>query len=180
TPDLSAMHHDTSSDLKVVDTKLKNILEISNTSLEMRKVVVQLDIKPRSGPPGGNWERHTNPEETGSCGGNQEKNNTPKETENENRQLLCTYMQEHQLKGSMFSPIWWQKIMQLSCLMQMRIYFKCCSCCWTKMHGTQHSCFCWRLKVMGMSEDVSINKFFDEAMMVELAQQSADLHHAIM
>ncbi|XP_075666201.1 hexokinase-1-like [Castanea sativa] len=42
TPDLSAMHHDTSSDLKVVDTKLKNILEISNTSLEMRKVVVQL------------------------------------------------------------------------------------------------------------------------------------------
>ncbi|XP_075667208.1 110 kDa U5 small nuclear ribonucleoprotein component CLO-like isoform X2 [Castanea sativa] len=28
----------------------------------------------------------------------------------------------------------------------------------------------------GMSEDVSINKFFDEAMMVELAQQSADLH----
>ncbi|KAF3947793.1 hypothetical protein CMV_026124, partial [Castanea mollissima] len=62
TPDLSAMHHDTSSDLKVVDTKLKNILEISNTSLEMRKVVVQLDIKPCSGPPGGNWERHTNPE----------------------------------------------------------------------------------------------------------------------
>ncbi|KAF3948280.1 hypothetical protein CMV_025705 [Castanea mollissima] len=32
----------------------------------------------------------------------------------------------------------------------------------------------------GMSEDVSINKFFDEAMMVELAQQSADLHHAMM
>lgn len=28
TPDLSAMHHDTSSDLKVVDTKLKNILEV--------------------------------------------------------------------------------------------------------------------------------------------------------
>ncbi|KAF3964515.1 hypothetical protein CMV_011204 [Castanea mollissima] len=28
----------------------------------------------------------------------------------------------------------------------------------------------------GMSEDVSINKFFDEAMMVEQAQQSADLH----
>jgi U5 small nuclear ribonucleoprotein component len=28
----------------------------------------------------------------------------------------------------------------------------------------------------GMSEDVSINKFFDEAMVVELAQQAADLH----
>uniref|UniRef100_A0A2N9GIF9 Phosphotransferase n=1 Tax=Fagus sylvatica TaxID=28930 RepID=A0A2N9GIF9_FAGSY len=42
TPDMSAMHHDTSSDLKVVDNKLKNILEISNTSLEMRKVVVEL------------------------------------------------------------------------------------------------------------------------------------------
>ncbi|CAI0438153.1 unnamed protein product, partial [Linum tenue] len=28
----------------------------------------------------------------------------------------------------------------------------------------------------GMSEDVSINKFFDEAMMVELAQQAADIH----
>ncbi|XP_075647584.1 uncharacterized protein LOC142618522 [Castanea sativa] len=32
----------------------------------------------------------------------------------------------------------------------------------------------------GMSEDVSINKFFDEAMMVELAQQSPDLHHAMV
>jgi U5 small nuclear ribonucleoprotein component len=28
----------------------------------------------------------------------------------------------------------------------------------------------------GMSEDVSGNKFFDEAMMVELAQQTGDLH----
>lgn len=28
----------------------------------------------------------------------------------------------------------------------------------------------------GMSEDVSINKFFDEAMMNELAQQTADIH----
>lgn len=28
----------------------------------------------------------------------------------------------------------------------------------------------------GMSEDVSISKFFDEAMMHELAQQAADLH----
>lgn len=31
-----------------------------------------------------------------------------------------------------------------------------------------------------MSEDVSINKFFDEAMMVELAQQAADLHQQMM
>ncbi|CAL5430929.1 unnamed protein product [Camellia sinensis] len=28
----------------------------------------------------------------------------------------------------------------------------------------------------GMSEDVSVNKFFNEAMVVELAQQAADLH----
>ncbi|XP_057420548.1 110 kDa U5 small nuclear ribonucleoprotein component CLO [Lotus japonicus] len=32
----------------------------------------------------------------------------------------------------------------------------------------------------GMSEDVSISKFFDEAMMVELAQQEADLHQQMM
>lgn len=32
----------------------------------------------------------------------------------------------------------------------------------------------------GMSEDVSINKYFDEAMMVELAQQDADLHQQMM
>ena len=32
----------------------------------------------------------------------------------------------------------------------------------------------------GMSEDVSINKFFDEAMMNELAQQAADLHLQMM
>ncbi|PKI66741.1 110 kDa U5 small nuclear ribonucleoprotein component CLO [Punica granatum] len=32
----------------------------------------------------------------------------------------------------------------------------------------------------GMSEDVSINKFFDEAMMVELAQHAADQHHQII
>ncbi|WOL01244.1 small nuclear ribonucleoprotein [Canna indica] len=32
----------------------------------------------------------------------------------------------------------------------------------------------------GMSEDVSINKFFDEAMVVELAQQAADVHLQIM
>ncbi|KAL3652079.1 hypothetical protein CASFOL_001760 [Castilleja foliolosa] len=32
----------------------------------------------------------------------------------------------------------------------------------------------------GMSEDVSINEFFDEAMVVELAQQAADLHQQII
>ncbi|KAI7751922.1 hypothetical protein M8C21_024044, partial [Ambrosia artemisiifolia] len=42
TPDMSAMHHDSTPDLKVVATKLKDILEISNTSLKMRKVVVQV------------------------------------------------------------------------------------------------------------------------------------------
>ncbi|GAV61252.1 Hexokinase_1 domain-containing protein/Hexokinase_2 domain-containing protein [Cephalotus follicularis] len=42
TPDMSAMHHDTSSDLKVVGNKLRQILEISNTSLKMRKVVIEL------------------------------------------------------------------------------------------------------------------------------------------
>ncbi|KAA8534937.1 hypothetical protein F0562_029847 [Nyssa sinensis] len=42
TPDMSAMHHDTSSDLRVVGSKLKDILEISNTSLKTRKVVVEL------------------------------------------------------------------------------------------------------------------------------------------
>ncbi|KAF7142737.1 hypothetical protein RHSIM_Rhsim05G0028700 [Rhododendron simsii] len=42
TPDTSAMHHDTSSDLKVVGSKLKNILEISNSSLKTRKVIVEL------------------------------------------------------------------------------------------------------------------------------------------
>lgn len=42
TPDMSAMHHDTSYDLKVVGNKLKDILEISNTTLKTRKVVVEL------------------------------------------------------------------------------------------------------------------------------------------
>ncbi|KAG6788986.1 hypothetical protein POTOM_005066 [Populus tomentosa] len=42
TPDLSAMHHDTSSDLILVEKKLKDILEISNASLQTRKVVVEL------------------------------------------------------------------------------------------------------------------------------------------
>lgn len=42
TPHMSAMHHDTSPDLRVVASKLKDILEISNTSLKMRKVIVEL------------------------------------------------------------------------------------------------------------------------------------------
>lgn len=42
TPHMSAMHHDTSPDLRVVGSKLKDILEISNTSLKMRKVIVEL------------------------------------------------------------------------------------------------------------------------------------------
>ncbi|KAG6723526.1 hypothetical protein I3842_03G212600 [Carya illinoinensis] len=42
TPDMSVMHDDTSSDLRVVGSKLKDILEISNTSLKMRKVIVEL------------------------------------------------------------------------------------------------------------------------------------------
>ncbi|KAJ0524133.1 putative hexokinase [Helianthus annuus] len=42
TPDMSAMHHDSTPDLRVVATKLKDILEISNTSLKMRKVIVEL------------------------------------------------------------------------------------------------------------------------------------------
>ncbi|KAM2419921.1 hypothetical protein EV1_026163 [Malus domestica] len=42
TPVMSAMHRDSSPDLKVVGNKLKDILEISNTSLKMRRVVVAL------------------------------------------------------------------------------------------------------------------------------------------
>ncbi|KAI3856650.1 hypothetical protein MKW92_028232 [Papaver armeniacum] len=42
TPEVSAMHHDTSSDLRVVERKLKDIFGISVTSLETRKVVVEL------------------------------------------------------------------------------------------------------------------------------------------
>ncbi|OVA08529.1 Hexokinase [Macleaya cordata] len=42
TPEMSAMHHDTSPDLKVVGSKLKDILGISSTSLKTRKVVVEL------------------------------------------------------------------------------------------------------------------------------------------
>ncbi|WVZ23132.1 hypothetical protein V8G54_001676 [Vigna mungo] len=39
---MAAMHHDTTPDLKVVGNKLKDTLEISNTSLKMRKIVVEL------------------------------------------------------------------------------------------------------------------------------------------
>ncbi|KAK1416868.1 hypothetical protein QVD17_25985 [Tagetes erecta] len=42
TPEMSAMHHDTSHDLQVVRDKLKDILEISNTSLKTRKLIVNL------------------------------------------------------------------------------------------------------------------------------------------
>ncbi|XP_065849842.1 hexokinase-1-like [Euphorbia lathyris] len=42
TPHMSAMHHDTSSDLRAVDSKLKDILEIPNTSLKTRKAIVEL------------------------------------------------------------------------------------------------------------------------------------------
>ncbi|KAI3932376.1 hypothetical protein MKW92_010311 [Papaver armeniacum] len=42
TPEMSAMHHDTSTDLRVVASKLKDIFGISDTSLETRRVVVEL------------------------------------------------------------------------------------------------------------------------------------------
>lgn len=42
TPTTSAMHHDTSPDLRVVGSKLKDVLEISKTSLKMRKAIVEL------------------------------------------------------------------------------------------------------------------------------------------
>ncbi|XP_068636784.1 hexokinase-1-like [Aristolochia californica] len=42
TPEMSAMHHDSSPDLKVVGTKLKDILGISSTSLKIRKVVIEI------------------------------------------------------------------------------------------------------------------------------------------
>uniref|UniRef100_A0A7N0TU97 Phosphotransferase n=2 Tax=Kalanchoe fedtschenkoi TaxID=63787 RepID=A0A7N0TU97_KALFE len=42
TPDMSAMHHDTSPNLDVVDKKLKDLFEISNTSIEVRKAIVEL------------------------------------------------------------------------------------------------------------------------------------------
>ncbi|KAJ4836461.1 hexokinase A [Turnera subulata] len=42
TPNMSAMHHDTSSDLRVVGSTLKDILEIPNTSLKTRKAIIEL------------------------------------------------------------------------------------------------------------------------------------------
>ncbi|KAI3881556.1 hypothetical protein MKW92_028303 [Papaver armeniacum] len=42
TPEMCAMHHDTSPDLAVVGSKLKDIFGISDTSLETRRVVVDL------------------------------------------------------------------------------------------------------------------------------------------
>ncbi|KAG8376066.1 hypothetical protein BUALT_Bualt09G0024900 [Buddleja alternifolia] len=42
TPDMAAMHHDNSSDLKVVGCKLKDVLEVHNSSLKMRKMIVEI------------------------------------------------------------------------------------------------------------------------------------------
>ncbi|XP_058732239.1 hexokinase-1-like [Vicia villosa] len=42
TPDMSSIHHDTTPDLKVVGSKLKDILEVSNTSLKQRKIIIEL------------------------------------------------------------------------------------------------------------------------------------------
>ncbi|KAL8129691.1 hypothetical protein V2J09_018846 [Rumex salicifolius] len=42
TPDMSAMHHDNSPDLKIVANKLRDILGISSTSLKMRKLIVEI------------------------------------------------------------------------------------------------------------------------------------------
>ncbi|KAI3883048.1 hypothetical protein MKW92_009628 [Papaver armeniacum] len=42
TPEMSAMHHDTSPDLRVVESKLKDIFGISDSSLETRRLVVDL------------------------------------------------------------------------------------------------------------------------------------------
>lgn len=42
TPDMSAMHHDTTPDLRVVGDKLKDIFEVPNTPFKTRRVVVEL------------------------------------------------------------------------------------------------------------------------------------------
>ncbi|KAI3917732.1 hypothetical protein MKW98_021494 [Papaver atlanticum] len=42
TPEMSAMHHDTSPDLRVVASKLKDIFGISSTSLKTREVVKEI------------------------------------------------------------------------------------------------------------------------------------------
>lgn len=57
-----------------------------------------------------------------------------------------------------FSNVLWR----FSCLLVLFLLVKCLSF------------------MQGMSEDVSINKFFDEAMMLELAQHAADHHHHII
>ncbi|CAL9132589.1 unnamed protein product [Musa textilis] len=50
TPVMSTMHHDTSPDLKVVGTKLNEVLGIPDTSLKTRKVVIQVcDIVAKRG-----------------------------------------------------------------------------------------------------------------------------------
>lgn len=50
TPVMSAMHHDSSPDLSVVSSKLKDTLGVVNTSLKTRKLVVELcDIIARRG-----------------------------------------------------------------------------------------------------------------------------------
>ncbi|CAN1180233.1 HXK1 [Linum perenne] len=42
TPVMSAMHHDTSSDLTVVESKLREVFQISSTSLQTRQVIIEL------------------------------------------------------------------------------------------------------------------------------------------
>ncbi|MED6194970.1 hexokinase A [Stylosanthes scabra] len=42
TPDMSAIHHDTSSDLEVVGDKLRDVLKIDDTAVETRKIVVEV------------------------------------------------------------------------------------------------------------------------------------------
>ncbi|XP_078430611.1 hexokinase-1-like [Wolffia australiana] len=50
TPNMSAMHHDSSSDLRIVGATLKDILGITNTSLKTRKLVIGVcDVVARRG-----------------------------------------------------------------------------------------------------------------------------------
>ncbi|KAJ3670949.1 hypothetical protein LUZ60_008375 [Juncus effusus] len=50
TPHMSAMHHDTTPDLRLVGSKLKDILGIANSSLETRKMVMKIcDIVAKRG-----------------------------------------------------------------------------------------------------------------------------------
>jgi hypothetical protein len=39
--------------------------------------------------------------------------------------------------------------------------------------------FSWAIIMQGMSEDVSINKFFDDPMLLELARHDADLQQIL-